>query len=158
MAEYKCDYCGNFVDDSLEKCPNCSAPNPAFRRFANDNSRPATIEELRKWYEDRNLPPETVTRFFIGKNIEEPRAFGIYQNSVGEFVVYKNKVNGERAIRYQGKDEDYAVNELYLRLKEEILHQKSNQTFKTVDIYGEQEIHTVNVGGSEVRYTIDPPG
>ena len=54
--------------------------------------------------------------FFIGKDIKEPKAFGIYKNSAGDFVVYKNKSNGERVIRYQGTDEGYAVNELYQRL------------------------------------------
>lgn len=67
-------------------------------------NQPKTIEELRQWYIDKNLPPEDVTRFFIGKNILEPKAFGIYENEFHEFVVYKNKADGERAIRYQGPD------------------------------------------------------
>lgn len=87
--------------------------------------QPKTIEELRQWYIDRNLPPEEVTRFFIGKNILEPKAFGIYENEFHEFVVYKNKADGERAIRYQGPDEAFAVKELQDRLKQEILNQKS---------------------------------
>lgn len=87
--------------------------------------QPKTIEELRQWYIDRNLPPEDVTRFFIGKNILEPKAFGIYENEFHEFVVYKNKADGERAIRYQGPDEAFAVKELQGRLKQEILNQKS---------------------------------
>lgn len=35
-------------------------------------------------------------------------------------MVYKNKDDGSRAIRYRGKDEAYAVNELYLKLKSEV--------------------------------------
>ena len=58
-------------------------------------------------------------RFFIGINYKKPKAFGIYQDG-DQFIVYKNKANGERAIRYQGTDETYAVNELYLKLKSEI--------------------------------------
>ena len=91
------------------------------------NGIPKTIEELQQWYIDRNLPQEEVTRFFIGKNYEGPKAFGIYKDELtGEFIVYKNKANGDRAIRYQGKDEEKAVRELYLKLKEEIGNQKSN--------------------------------
>ena len=84
---------------------------------------PRTIEELRAWYAARKLPPEEVTRFFIGKDVKEPRAFGIYRD--GDcFVVYKNKDDGSRAVRYHGPDEAYAVNELYMRLKQEIAGQK----------------------------------
>ena len=42
-------------------------------------------------------------------------------------MVYKNKSTGERAVRYQGSDEQYAVNELYQRLKAEIADQKGNR-------------------------------
>ena len=63
-------------------------------------------------------------------NYQQPRAFGIYQNEKGEFIVYKNKDNGQRAIRYQGTDEAYAVNELYMKLKEEILNQKRNSQLR----------------------------
>ncbi len=86
-------------------------------------SKPKTIEELQQWYEDRNLPPYETTRFFIGENYLGARAFGIYKE--GDFVtVYKNKNDGTRAIRYTGTDEEYAVNELFLRLKAEIENQK----------------------------------
>ena len=122
MAAVKCEYCGVYVNDNEEICPNCGAVNPTYRRVADDT--PRTIEELKAWYTARNLPPEETTRFFIGKNIKEPKAFGIYEIN-GKFVVYKNKANGQRAIRYEGRDEAYAVNELYLKLKEEILRQKS---------------------------------
>ena len=120
-----CDYCGVKYDDSLSVCPFCGTANSYVRR---GNGVPRTIEELKQWYKDANLPPEEITRFFIGKNYTERRAFGIYKDeSTGDFVVYKNKDNGQRAIRYQGKDEAYAVNELYLRLKEEITNQKAHQ-------------------------------
>ena len=122
MASVKCEYCGNYIADSQEKCPTCGATNKDFKRMT--DGTPRTIEQLQSWYRARNLPPEEVTRFFIGKNIKEPRAFGIYEEN-GRFIVYKNKSDGSRAIRYEGKDEAYAVNELYLRLKEEILNQKN---------------------------------
>ena len=119
----RCEYCNNYIDESEEKCPTCGAPNKDFKRVANQG--PTTIEELEKWYKDHNLPPYETTRFFIGINYTEPKAFGIYKDEkTGKFVVYKNKDTGERKIRYEGKDEKYAVNELYTKLKEEILHQK----------------------------------
>ena len=117
----KCDYCQNTYEDTQEQCPYCSAPNGS--RNAGDKN-PRTIEQLKEWYEARHLPPYETTRFFIGINYQSPRAFGIYKADNGEYIVYKNKENGERAIRYQGDDEEYAVNELYQKLKDEIVHQK----------------------------------
>lgn len=118
-----CEYCGSPLKDTDERCENCGAINSHHKRAANDT--PKTIQELKDWYVARNLPDENITRFFIGKNIKEPKAFGIYEERPGYFVVYKNKASGERAIRYEGTDEAYAVNELYLKLKSEILNQKS---------------------------------
>ncbi len=122
----KCDYCQQLVDETEKSCPNCGAPMPTANRTAIE--QPKTIAELQQWYKERNLPPENVTRFFIGKDVREARAFGIYKNSNGDFVVYKNKADGSRAIRYQGADEEYAVNEIYQKLKAEISNQKSHNT------------------------------
>lgn len=120
----KCEYCNNYIDESEEKCPSCGSPNRYMRRVA--NQVPTTIKELEEWYNAHNLPPYETTRFFIGINYTEPKAFGIYKDEqTGKFIVYKNKDTGERKIRYEGKDEKYAVNELYMKLKEEILNQKS---------------------------------
>lgn len=123
--QIKCEYCGSMIDDNLEKCPNCGATNENMNRAA--DKTPKTIEELKAWYAARNLPPYEKTRFFIGINYTQPKAFGIYEEN-GEFIVYKNKADGSRAIRYKGTDEDYAVNELFLKLKSEILNQKSSST------------------------------
>lgn len=119
----KCDYCSSMIEEQNTVCPNCGAVLPGVNRFADE--QPRTIEELKQWYIARNLPREEVTRFFIGKDIKEPRAFGIYQDAMGDFVVYKNKANGQRAVRYKGGDEAYAVNELYQKLKGEIAERKS---------------------------------
>ena len=119
----KCDYCGGAIDETMKHCPNCGAALSGANRTSEE--QPKTIEELQAWYVGHHLPPEHITRFFIGKNITEPKAFGIYKNSNGDCVVYKNKSTGERAIRYQGADEAYAVNELYQRLKAEIVDQKA---------------------------------
>ncbi|MBE5903120.1 MAG: hypothetical protein E7275_02430 [Pseudobutyrivibrio sp.] len=120
----KCDYCGQMIDEGLDRCPNCGASTSAVNRMA--SGEPKTIEELKQWYVAHKLPPEETTRFFIGKDIKEPKAFGIYKNSKGDFVVYKNKASGERAVRYEGSDEGYAVNELYQRLRAEIADQKAH--------------------------------
>lgn len=125
MAKIICDYCGSYIDSTDEKCPNCGAVNSGFQRAAKDT--PTTIEELKSWYAAKKLPPENVTRFFIGKDVKEARAFGIYKDSDGDFIVYKNKADGTRAVRYEGKDEAYAVNEIYLKLKAEILQQKERK-------------------------------
>lgn len=121
----KCEYCGSFISDSDEKCTSCGATNNNLKR--NANNVPETIEQLKQWYVEHNLPDENITRFFIGKNYTEPKAFGIYKDEdTQNFIVYKNKSDGKRTVRYEGKDEKYAVNELYLKLKEEIINQKSN--------------------------------
>ena len=121
----KCEYCENFFDDTLEQCPHCGAPNKNVRRSTAD--QPVTVEELKEWYTKQGLPPAEVTRFFIGEDYKDPKAFGIYKDaSTGNFVVYKNKADGSRAVRYEGTDEAFAVNEIFMRLKQEILEQKAH--------------------------------
>ena len=122
----QCDYCGTMIDETATSCPHCGAKLSGANRTS--DKQPKTIEELRQWYVDHHLPPEEITRFFIGKNIQEPKAFGIYKTSTGDCVVYKNKSTGERVVRYQGADEAYAVNELYQRLKAEIADQKRSNS------------------------------
>lgn len=124
----KCEYCGSMIQDTADVCPHCGASNTNVVRVA--NGTPKTIEELQQWYKDRGLPPYETTRFFIGIDYKKPRAFGIYKGEDGNFVVYKNKDNGERAVRYKGNDEAYAVNELFMRLKQEIIQQKSRKNTK----------------------------
>ena len=121
----KCEFCENMYDDTLENCPTSGAKNEYVRQSA--PNQPVTIEQLKEWYEEKGLPPYEVTRFFIGENYRKPKAFGIYKDeNTGNFIVYKNKDTGERAIRYEGTDEAYAVNELLMRMRQEILNQKEN--------------------------------
>lgn len=138
--EMKCEYCGAMIPDTAASCPQCGGTNNNMKR-AVDNT-PKTIEELKQWYAARNLPPYETTRFFIGINYKNPRAFGIYEEN-GKFIVYKNKDNGQRAIRYEGTDEAYAVNELYLKLKSEILNQKEinqrNSSVRPADKYAKRK-------------------
>ena len=117
----KCSYCGSLISDTDEVCPNCGAPNENVVRAA--NGVPKTIEELKSFCASHNMPLEKM-RFFIGIDYKEPKAFGIYKDENGDFVVYKNKADGSRAVRYQGKDEAYAVNEIYQKLKSEVMLRK----------------------------------
>lgn len=118
-----CEYCGNLFDDTNANCPHCGAPNKGVVRKS--GGQPVTIEELKQWYASKGLPPYETTRFFIGQDYRKPKAFGIYKDEkTGNCVVYKNKADGSRAVRYEGTDEAYAVNELYQRLKQEIIQQK----------------------------------
>jgi hypothetical protein len=85
---------------------------------------PKTIEELKDYCERNGFTPSK-TRFFVGFDYTGAKAFGIYKDDkTGEFVVYKNKADGSRAIRYRGTDEEFAVVELYDRLQSEIANQK----------------------------------
>ena len=117
-----CDYCGSVIDDTIEKCPNCGAVNVHIQRSG--DQIPKTIEELQAFAQAKGIPLEKM-RFFIGVDYREPRAFGIYkESSSGNCVVYKNKADGTRAIRYQGTDEAYAVNEIYQKMRAELLERK----------------------------------
>ena len=120
-STHKCEYCGSMIKSSEQTCPHCGAPNTNY--IAPDERRkitqPKTIEELQMYCANRGMPLYKM-RFFIGENTHEARAFGIYRKSNGEVVVYKNKDDGSRAIRYEGPDEAYGVNEIYQKLLSEI--------------------------------------
>lgn len=118
----KCEYCGSFISDTDPSCPNCGAPNERLMRSA--VGIPKTVDQLKAFCASRNMPLERM-RFFIGEDCREPRAFGVYREADGDFVVYKNKADGSRAVRYRGKDEAYAVNELYQKLKSEVSLRRS---------------------------------
>lgn len=115
----KCDYCGATIATNNKVCPNCGASNPLYvvdeDRIITD---PQTIEELQEYCAERGMPLARM-RFFIGVDFKDPKAFGIYRENDGDVVVYKNKADGTRAIRYKGKDERHAVNEIYGKLLEE---------------------------------------
>lgn len=119
----QCRYCRSFFNDTNVICPHCGAPNPGVARTT--SKQPLTVEELTAWYKEKGLPPAETTRFFIGANYTAPKAFGIYKDQLsGNFIVYKNKSDGTRVVRYEGADEAYAVNEIFQRLKQEIIEQK----------------------------------
>ena len=64
-------------------------------------------------------------RFFIGENRKEPKCFGVYQDeSTGNWIVYKNKADGTRAVRYEGPDEARAAQEIWNKIGDEVKHRK----------------------------------
>ena len=78
-----------------------------------------SYKQLEEIFQDFRIDSEK-TRFYIGKDYTEPRAFVIYEDDFGNYVVYKMKADGSRALRYKGPDEEYAVNEYYQKFLEEI--------------------------------------
>ncbi len=110
----KCRHCGEPLKERDTVCPRCGAA------VEDKNAQaPRSINELQQVCAMRNVPLEKI-RFFIGEDCREPKAFGIYQDDDGQFVVYKNKADGMRAVRYRGPDEAYAVNEIYQKLCSEV--------------------------------------
>ena len=83
--------------------------------------RPRTIEQLQDFCAYNEMPLERM-RFFVGEDYRQARAFGIYRDG-DRFVVYKNRSDGSRAVRYDGPDEARAVGELYDKLLDEC-HQR----------------------------------
>ena len=68
----------------------------------------------------QHMPLEKM-RFFINEDRREPKCFGIYQEAdTGHWVVYKNKADGSRAVRYSGPDEAFAAQELWAKINSEI--------------------------------------
>ena len=122
--KYKCDYCDNYIDDNVDVCPKCGAYNTHLTKTF--KGEPHTIEELKEYADKHNLPLKKM-HFYLGEDYKGAKAFGIYRDEENsEFVVYKNKADGSRSIRYRGDDEAYAVNELYQKMREEILNQKEH--------------------------------
>jgi len=119
----KCEFCGNFINDTDEICPSCNAANEHLVRAG--SGVPKTIGELSSFCVAKGLPLEKM-RFFIGSDCKEARAFGIFKDENGNFVVYKNKTDGSRMVRYSGKDEAYAVNEIYQKLRNEVVDRKES--------------------------------
>lgn len=78
-----------------------------------------SYEELKQLFEDFHIDSEKL-RFYIDGDYTEPKAFVIYKDDFGEYVVYKMKADGSRALRYKGPDEQYAVNEYYQKFLEEV--------------------------------------
>lgn len=77
-----------------------------------------TIDEILTEAERKGYPLESM-RFFVGENRADPRCFGIYYDAdTQEWVVYKNKSDGSRAVRYQGPDEAEACSIFWAKIEE----------------------------------------
>ena len=135
----RCEQCGAVLRDDDRDCPYCGAViSETQTQPAGTYKVPQTIAELKQFCENRGMPLEKM-RFFIGEDFREPRAFGIYQDEDGQFVVYKNKDTGERAIRYRGENEAFAVHELYEKLKSETELRRNKYGSRNVQPSGDGE-------------------
>lgn len=141
----KCDWCDQWINDYDQTCPNCGGVNQHYTRQSNDV--PKTIEELKAWAAEKKLPLSEM-RTFIGEDYRGAKAFGIYKDEkTGKFIVYKNKSDGSRTVRYEGTDEAYAVNELYMKMKERVTEQKAHPGTPSAP----QRSNTPNTGGKSSK-------
>ena len=155
MKKLSCEYCGEKFDGKLRRCPHCGGMNKLAFQYEQNEAReaaaekaargedgaaaapqatepkqgvrkPKTIEELKLFAAEHDLPLRDM-RVHLGEDYDGAKAYGIYRAEDGSFVVYKNKADGSRSVRYQGPDEAYAVNELFLKMKERIARQPARQ-------------------------------
>lgn len=78
-----------------------------------------SVADIQKVADDHNMDLQKM-RFFLNENTSEPKAFGIYQQENGDWIVYKNKADGSRTVRYQGPSEEHAAKILFDKLESEI--------------------------------------
>ena len=142
MAKKTCPACGAPVSPGEEFCSFCGAMIPRNEALGAQSAaaqavqsapeeprekrrvtQPRSIEELLAFCERHELPLAKM-RFFICLDYPGAKAYGIYRDEDGAFVVYKNKADGSRAVRYRGPDEAYAVGEIFQKLKEEAASQR----------------------------------
>ncbi len=121
-----CSYCGALIPRNEAAAATAQAVQsaPESERPARRVQTPQTIEELLAFCQRHELPLAKM-RFFIGLDYPGAKAYGIFRDKNGDFVVYKNKADGSRAVRYRGPDEAYAVNELFQKLKDEASGQRA---------------------------------
>ncbi len=139
----RCTFCDNLMKETDLNCPFCGTPHDPVRQASAGG--PRTIYELKQFGRKLGISFARL-HFHIGENYKGRCAFGIYKDErTGYYVVYKNKDNGKRAIRYNGPDEAYAVNEIYQKLKERIALYRNNPNHDPVDLYrepGENELRS----------------
>ncbi len=114
----KCVFCGAFVSSRDRTCPQCGGANENYvSAYSHAFSLPKTMDELKEYCTVQRLPLDRL-RFFIGEDYRAPKAYGIFRAGENRFVVYKNKSDGTRSVRYDGSDEAFAVSELFAKLLE----------------------------------------
>ena len=162
MAKKTCPACGAPVSPGEEFCSYCGALIPRNEAVASQTAQavqtapesqqvrpsrrvqtPKTIDELLAFCERHELPLSKM-RFFIGLDYPGAKAYGIYKDKNGDFVVYKNKADGSRAVRYRGPDEAYAVNELFQKLKDEASGQRARVAAARTPGYTASPAHDSN--------------
>lgn len=109
-----------------------------------------TIDQLKQWCRQNGLPDSRITRFFIGKNYQDIKAFGIYAEGK-KYIVYMNGVNGKRTVFYEGSDQGYAVGLIYEKLLKAIEKQRKREW-----LYDEFDGSNM-IGGLDVNSMIMPP-
>ena len=131
----RCTFCDNLMKETDLNCPFCGTPHDPVRQASAGG--PRTIYELKQFGRKLGISFARL-HFHIGENYKGRCAFGIYKDErTGYYVVYKNKDNGKRAIRYNGADEAYAVNEIYQKLKERIALYNNDPRNNPADLYRE---------------------
>lgn len=91
----------------------------------------SSLTELEEFFREKNIPQEK-TRFFVNQNKKEAKCFGIYQDvDTGKFIVYKNKADGSRFVRYEGDNEKEAVSIFFDKLKEEMAIRDTQGLYKS---------------------------
>ena len=159
MARY-CESCGAEIGAGSFFCQNCGAPVPQSGAAVQAESTPyesrrvttpRTIAELEAFC-DRHELPLAKMRFFIGLDYPGAKAFGIYRDGDGNFVVYKNKADGSRAVRYRGPDEAYAVKEIFDKLKEEASNQRRRVAASRTPGYAGSEAQARNPYNSDEQF------
>lgn len=110
----RCNYCGAFMEATDKVCANCAGSNDD--KVSVGGNKVNTLEGLKAYCTRRKVPLKGM-HIHLDEDYREPKAYGIYKDG-DNFIVYKNKSDGTRSIRYEGKDEAYAVNEIYLKIRD----------------------------------------
>ncbi len=146
-----CSFCGALIprNEAVGKTEPASAaamqaaPAPEAAREKRRVQTPQTIEELLAFCQRHELPLAKM-RFFIGLDYPGAKAYGIYRDNNGDFVVYKNKADGSRAVRYRGPDEARAVGEIFQKLKDEASSQRARVAAARTPGYTPSSAHDNN--------------
>ena len=120
--DQKMVYRPDLAEDATEFCPLCGAPVAPMEEPqpeatpAQPETTPRTVEELVALCDSFEVDPAN-HGFFIGKDEKDTPGYGLFLDAFGDYVFYHNHSSGDRAIRYKGRDEGYAVGEMYRRMK-----------------------------------------